>query len=62
MRGPTFLPGTPIMATGDGVVLKATSHPLAGTYIVIKHGCTLMTRYLHLSKLLVKLGQEGEDG
>jgi murein DD-endopeptidase len=54
--------GTPIMATGDGVVLKATSHPLAGTYIVIKHGRTLMTRYLHLSKLLVKPGQKVKMG
>ncbi|MGL5031004.1 MAG: murein DD-endopeptidase MepM [Aeromonas sp.] len=49
--------GTPVLATGDGVVLKATSHPLAGTYIVIKHGRTLATRYLHLSKILVKPGQ-----
>jgi murein DD-endopeptidase len=54
--------GTPIMATGDGVVLKATSHPLAGTYVVIKHGRTLMTRYLHLSKLLVKPGQKVKMG
>lgn len=54
--------GTPVMATGDGVVLKATSHPLAGTYVVIKHGRTLMTRYLHLSKLLVKPGQKVKMG
>jgi murein DD-endopeptidase len=52
----------PVMATGDGVVLKATSHPLAGTYVVIKHGRTLMTRYLHLSKLLVKPGQKVKMG
>ncbi|MNP39442.1 Murein DD-endopeptidase MepM [compost metagenome] len=50
------------MATGDGVVLKATRHPLAGTYVVIKHGRTLMTRYLHLSKLLVKPGQKVKMG
>jgi murein DD-endopeptidase len=54
--------GTPVMATGDGVVIKATSHPLAGTYVVIKHGRTLMTRYLHLSKLLVKTGQKVKMG
>ncbi|MBL0514372.1 murein DD-endopeptidase MepM [Aeromonas media] len=54
--------GTPVMATGDGVVLKATRHPLAGTYVVIKHGRTLMTRYLHLSKLLVKPGQKVKMG
>lgn len=54
--------GTPVLATGDGVVQKATSHPLAGTYIVIKHGRTLSTRYLHLSKLLVKTGQRVKMG
>ncbi|KAL8188456.1 UNVERIFIED_CONTAM: hypothetical protein K2H54_000158 [Gekko kuhli] len=41
---------------------QATSHPLAGTYVVIKHGRTLMTRYLHLSKLLVKPGQKVKMG
>ncbi|MDH0357568.1 murein DD-endopeptidase MepM [Aeromonas caviae] len=54
--------GTAVMATGDGVVLKATRHPLAGTYVVIKHGRTLTTRYLHLSKLLVKPGQKVKMG
>ena len=54
--------GTPVLATGDGIVQKATSHPLAGTYIVIKHGRTLSTRYLHLSKLLVKTGQRVKMG
>ncbi|MGL5773805.1 MAG: peptidoglycan DD-metalloendopeptidase family protein, partial [Aeromonas veronii] len=51
-----------VLATGDGIVQKATSHPLAGTYIVIKHGRTLSTRYLHLSKLLVKTGQRVKMG
>lgn len=54
--------GTPVLATGDGIVQKATHHPLAGTYIVIKHGRTLETRYLHLSKLLVKQGQRIKMG
>ena len=54
--------GTPVLATGDGVVQKATRHPLAGTYVVIKHGRTLATRYLHLSKLLVKPGQRVKMG
>ncbi|MGL5949328.1 MAG: murein DD-endopeptidase MepM, partial [Aeromonas sp.] len=54
--------GTPIFATGDGVVLKAMRHPLAGIYIVLKHGRTLETRYLHLSKLLVKPGQKIRAG
>ncbi|QFI53571.1 murein DD-endopeptidase MepM [Aeromonas simiae] len=54
--------GAPVLATGDGVVLKATSHPLAGTYVVIRHSRTVSTRYLHLSKLLVKPGQKVKMG
>ncbi|ENY73174.1 metalloprotease opacity-associated protein A family [Aeromonas diversa CDC 2478-85] len=54
--------GAPVLATGDGVVLKATSHPLAGTYVVIRHSRTVSTRYLHLSKLLVKQGQRVKMG
>lgn len=54
--------GAPVLSTGDGVVLKATSHPLAGTYVVIRHSRTVTTRYLHLSKLLVKTGQQVKMG
>ncbi|PSW07472.1 murein DD-endopeptidase MepM [Photobacterium lipolyticum] len=48
--------GTPVLAAGDGVVVKASKHRLAGNYVVIKHGREYMTRYLHLHKLLVKVG------
>ncbi|MDX1303166.1 murein DD-endopeptidase MepM [Photobacterium sp.] len=48
--------GTPVLAAGDGVVVKASKHQLAGNYVVIKHGREYMTRYLHLHKLLVKVG------
>ncbi|USD64537.1 murein DD-endopeptidase MepM [Vibrio sp. SCSIO 43136] len=54
--------GTPIMATGDGVVVKAQKHPLAGNYVVIKHGREYMTRYLHLHRILVKPGQRVTRG
>ena len=49
--------GTNVYSIGDGVVLRAGYHPAAGNYIVIKHGRKYTTRYLHLSKRLVKQGQ-----
>ncbi|QUJ68379.1 murein DD-endopeptidase MepM [Photobacterium sp. GJ3] len=54
--------GTPVLATGDGVVVKAQKHPLAGNFIMIKHGREYSTRYLHLSKILVKKGQKVRMG
>lgn len=54
--------GTPIVATGDGVVVKATSHPAAGRYIIIRHNGKYSTTYMHMSKLLVKAGQKVKQG
>ncbi|WP_406664632.1 peptidoglycan DD-metalloendopeptidase family protein [Gallaecimonas sp. GXIMD1310] len=49
--------GTPVLSTADGVVTRIAHHPYAGRYIVIKHGGTYATRYLHLSKVLVHKGE-----
>ncbi len=54
--------GTPILSTGDGTVVLTRNHPYAGKYIVIQHGSTYKTRYLHLSKILVKKGQKISRG
>ncbi len=54
--------GTPIVSTGDGVVVMTRNHPYAGKYVVIKHGSTYKTRYLHLHKILVKKGQKVSRG
>ena len=54
--------GTNVYATGDGVVIRAGYHPAAGNYIVIKHGRKYTTRFLHLSKILVRKGQRVEMG
>ena len=54
--------GTTILAAGDGVVVKSQYHSLAGNYIVIKHGREYMTRYLHLSKRQVKVGDKVKMG
>lgn len=54
--------GTPVYSTGDGKVVLTTNHPYAGKYIVIEHGSTYKTRYLHLSKILVRKGQSISRG
>ncbi|MGL4205706.1 MAG: peptidoglycan DD-metalloendopeptidase family protein [Aeromonadaceae bacterium] len=54
--------GTPILATGDGVILKAASHPDLGRYVVIRHDGKYSTVYMHMSKLMVKPGQKIKQG
>jgi len=54
--------GTPILATGDGVVTRVQNHPYAGKYIEIQHGSHYTTRYLHLSRFQVKTGQKVKRG
>jgi len=48
--------GTPVVAAAGGVVQFAGLHPQYGNMIDIDHGNDLLTRYAHLSKLLVKEG------
>lgn len=54
--------GTRILSAGDGVVTRIKNHPYAGKYIEIQHGGSYKTRYLHLSKFLVKRGQRVQRG
>ncbi len=54
--------GTPVVSTGDGVVVMVKNHPYAGKYIVIDHGNQYRTRYLHNSKILVRKGQRVSRG
>ena len=54
--------GTPVLSTGDGIVIKATSHRDMGRHIVIRHGGKYTTVYMHMSKLLVKVGQKVKQG
>ena len=42
--------GTPVLASGDGVVTKAAKTTPNGNFIVIRHGSNITTKYLHLSK------------
>lgn len=54
--------GTPVYATGDGIVESAQYNDGYGNCIIIDHGFGLKTLYAHLSKLLVKPGQAVKRG
>ena len=43
--------GTPIHATGDGVVIEAKYKRSNGNYVKIRHNGTFMTQYLHMSRI-----------
>ena len=50
------VPGTPVVATADGVVLSASFHPEFGNLVELDHGEGLVTRYAHLSRMDVQSG------
>lgn len=50
--------GTPVYATGNGVVRKAGWEGLYGNCIEIDHGFGYLTRYAHLQKIEVRMGQK----
>ena len=51
-------PGTPILATADGIVTFAGKKGLYGNVIIIDHGHGMVTRYGHCAKLLKKRGEK----
>lgn len=54
--------GTPIVAAGDGTVVTATYSSSAGNYIMLYHGNSLYTVYMHASKLAVEEGATVKAG
>ncbi len=55
--------GTPIYATGDGIVKKADGNVSGfGNHIEINHGYGYMTLYAHLSKYKVRAGKKVKRG
>src|SRR5690606_10705901 len=56
--------GTPIYATGDGEVKVVRNNGLSGygMEVLIDHGYGYKTRYAHLSKFNVKVGQKVKRG
>jgi murein DD-endopeptidase len=54
--------GTEVLATGDGIVTRVATHKYAGKYVVIDYTGPYSSRFLHLSKILVKKGQKVKRG
>ena len=54
--------GTPVRATGEGIVIKAGRHGGYGKLVEIRHRDGLVTRYAHLSKINVKRGEKVRSG
>ncbi len=54
--------GTPVYATGDGTVEAADRRSGYGNCIDISHGYNYVTRYAHLSEILVKAGDAVKRG
>ncbi|MCD7969213.1 MAG: M23 family metallopeptidase [Alistipes sp.] len=55
--------GTPVYATGDGVVIRDPDRGTGyGLQVLINHGFGYKTRYAHLSKITVEPGQHVKRG
>ncbi len=54
--------GTPVFAPSDGVVIFAGTEGGYGNVLVLDHGYGVRTRYGHLSKILVRLGDRVKRG
>jgi murein DD-endopeptidase MepM/ murein hydrolase activator NlpD len=54
--------GTPIMATANGTVIKATYDRGNGNYVKIKHNSTYSTQYLHMKKRKSRVGDFVKQG
>lgn len=54
--------GTPVMAAGDGKVIKSAYDKYNGHHVFIQHGESYTTKYLHFSKRAVKTGDTVKQG
>lgn len=54
--------GTPIMATGDGVVIASSRSTYNGNFVKIQHNSTYTTQYLHMSKRSANVGEHVTQG
>jgi murein DD-endopeptidase MepM/ murein hydrolase activator NlpD len=54
--------GAPVVAANAGSVVLAQALPLGGNTVVIDHGQGVLTEYLHLSALVVRVGARVERG
>ncbi len=59
----TAPPGTPIQATGNGIVIKAEHERFGyGNHVIIDHGYGYTSLYGHMSSFNVKVGDEIKKG
>jgi murein DD-endopeptidase MepM/ murein hydrolase activator NlpD len=54
--------GTPIVASGDGLVVTVGTDPHQGKMVVLSHGHGIVTRYGHLGEIRVEIGQSVRRG
>jgi len=54
--------GTRVESSGDGIILQAGVESGYGNEIVVDHGFGMTTKYGHLSKIFVVVGQEVKRG
>ncbi len=54
--------GTPVVAAGNGKVVRATYDKYNGHHVFIQHGNSIETKYLHFTKRAVKKGQRVKQG
>lgn len=54
--------GTPIYATGAGIVTKSGWGTGYGQYVEINHGNGYITRYAHASRLVARVGEQVKAG
>lgn len=56
--------GTPVYATGAGIVERASKTRANGNYVVLKHGPIYTTKYLHLHRIdpAMKVGAKVKQG
>ena len=54
--------GTPVRAAADGTVVMVANHFFGGNAVFVDHGDGLVSQYFHLSRALVREGQEVARG
>ncbi len=54
--------GTPVMAAGDGKVIKSGYDKYNGHHVFVQHGEKYTTKYLHFKKRAVKVGDTVKQG
>lgn len=54
--------GTPVLAAGDGKVVRSSYDRFNGHHVFLQHGERYQTKYLHFTRRAVKVGQTVKQG